>query len=64
MYQKSMVLLFALKSLSGKLRNKHIKILSDSTTAVRYIASMGGVRSLDCDKVTREIWNWCLGNKC
>jgi len=53
-------ILFAIKSLSGQIAGKHIKILSDSSTAVCYISNMGGVRSPECNRVARDIWLWCL----
>lgn len=52
----------AIQSLSDKLAGKHIKVLSDSSTAVCYIANMGGVRSRDCNEIARNIWSWCLEN--
>jgi len=37
-----------------------LKIFSDNSTAVSYIISMGGIKSLDCDRVTVNIWEWCI----
>ena len=45
-----------LKSLCNNLRQKHIRIQSDNTTAVAYINAMGGIKSADCNNMAREIW--------
>ena len=31
-----------------------------NVTAVTYINNFGGVRSLNCHKITKQIWSWCL----
>lgn len=54
---------FALKALSDRLQNKHILVLSDSSTAVCYVQNMGGICSLLCNKVAIEIWEFCVANK-
>ena len=38
-------------------------IKTDSTTAVSYINNLGGVKSIPCHEITRELWLWCLGRK-
>ena len=53
---------FALKSFTVKILNKHVKILSDNSTAVSYINNMGGCKSQDCNKIAKVIWNWCIKN--
>ena len=40
--------------------DSHIKILSDNTTAVLCINNMGSCRSVDCDKITKSIWDWVI----
>ena len=40
--------------------NCHINIYIDNTTAVSYINPMGGALSLECNKIAREIWTWCI----
>ena len=49
-----------LKSLCNNLRQKHIRIQSDNTTAVAYINAMGGIKSADCNNMARQIWLWCI----
>jgi ribonuclease HI len=55
-----MAILYGLKSLCKNVSEKHIRVMSDNTTAVHYITNMGGVRSVQCQAVTREIWLWCM----
>ncbi|KAJ8031599.1 hypothetical protein HOLleu_24840 [Holothuria leucospilota] len=35
----------------------------DNVTAVTYINNMGGIRSVECDKMARKLWNWCIERK-
>ena len=51
---------FGLKSLCGNLNNKHILIKSDNVTAVAYVRNMGGCKSINCDKIATEIWEWAI----
>ena len=43
------------------LKNEHIKILCDNTTAVAYLNNMGGTK-FNCNSVARQIWLWCYKN--
>ena len=52
--------LFALKSLCSHLRQTHIKVLSDNTTAVCAINNMGSCKLLLCDQEVRRIWSWAI----
>ena len=38
----------------------YISKLTDNSTAVAYINSMGGSHSLPCNGLAREIWEWCM----
>ena len=38
---------------------KHIRIMSDNTTAISYINKKGGLKSNECNKIAKEIWIWC-----
>ena len=50
-------ILLGLQSLcEGK--GKHVRVMSDNTTALAYLKHQGGVRSEQCDQVAREIWDW------
>ena len=50
----------ALKALCVNVRNSHIHVQVDNTTAVAYISAMGGTHSKACDHVARAIWHWCI----
>ena len=49
-----------LNSLCNNLRQKHIRIQSDNTTAVAYISAMGGIKSTACHDMARKICVWCI----
>ena len=54
------VILFGLRSLCDHICDSHIKALSDNTTEVHCINNMGSCRSIDCDKITKSIWDWSI----
>ena len=56
-------ILFALKSFEHQVRGKNIKVFCDNTTAVNYVNEMGGTKSMICNDICIEIWEWCVGNK-
>jgi len=53
---------FALKVFESQLSGKHVKVLSDNTTAVCYINSKGGTKSPSCNDITCDIWSWGINN--
>ena len=53
-------ILFGLQSLCNKLNDKHILIKCDNTTAVAYVNNMGGCRSIKCNIIARQIWDWAI----
>ncbi|KAK3890263.1 hypothetical protein Pcinc_005794 [Petrolisthes cinctipes] len=55
-------ILFALKSFAHHLKGKHIRVFSDNTTAVNYVNEMGGIKSLACNDICIEIWDWIVKN--
>ena len=57
-----LAVLYALKAFRNQVKNKHVKILTDSITAMACIKNMGSQKSLQCDKVSLDIWNWCIKN--
>ena len=59
-YLELLAVKLALSSLLVDRRNIHVRIMSDNMTAVSYINSMGGCRSLDCNSLTKEIWDWAI----
>ena len=52
--------LLGLESLCSNLRQRHIEVQSDNTTAVAYINAIGGIKSADCKNMARQIWLWCI----
>lgn len=52
----------ALQTFIQELRGKKVLIRSDNMTAVTYIAKMGGIRSVKCNKLAVQIWHWCIEN--
>ena len=40
--------------------NIHVRVMSDNTSAVSYIITMGGCRSLVCYSLAKEIWDWAI----
>ena len=53
-------ILFGLKSFFPGVRDKHIRIQSDNSTAVAYVNNKGGVKSIDCHRQAKAIWEWAL----
>lgn len=51
---------FALRSFCETMRNVHVKLLIDNTTSVAYINHMGGTKSLGCNEIAVELWDWCI----
>ena len=51
---------FALQTFCQNLRDQHVRVMIDSTTAVTYINNMGGSHSAICNSLAREIWCWCI----
>ena len=61
-YVELKAVLFALKCFQNKLKNKHVRLLIDNTTAVSCIQNMGKNHSVSCNEVTLAIWSWCIEN--
>ena len=51
---------FALQTFCLDLRDQHVRVMIDNTTAVTYINNMGGSHSAICNSIAREIWSWCI----
>ena len=48
----------SLKSFKRIFLGKHVRIMSDSATAIAYVNNMGGSRSITCHKIAKQIWEW------
>ena len=51
--------LLAIKAYCRSAGFKHVRIRSDSCTAIAYINHMGGMKSLECDTLAKELWEFC-----
>ncbi|XP_067021506.1 uncharacterized protein [Acropora muricata] len=58
-YLESKAVLLGRKSLCSGTQNKHIRHQSDNTTTVAYLNAMGGIKSLNCNDMAIQIWEWC-----
>ena len=59
-YLELLAVKLALSSLLDDRNNIHARIRSDNNTAVSYINSMGGCRSLECNSIAKDIWDWAV----
>jgi hypothetical protein len=59
-YLELLAAFLALKSFCKNSRNVHVKLRLDNTTAVAYIAHMGGSKSKACNTLSKELWSWCI----
>ena len=41
-----------------EVEDTHIRVMTDSTTAMAYVKHQGGVKSEPCNQVAQEIWKW------
>ena len=57
-YFELLAVKFALSSLFDNRSNIHVRVMSDKTTTVSYISSMGGCKSTECNSITKDIWDW------
>jgi len=48
-----------LNDFCNAMSNIHVRLLMDSTTGVCYVKNQGGTRSLQCNSVARQIWDFC-----
>ena len=59
-YLETLAAGFGLKSYCSDMRNVHVQLRLDNTTAVSYINNMGGSKSIDCNEAAKDIWKWCI----
>ena len=51
---------FGLKCFCDNLRDTHVRVMVDNSTAVAYINAMGGMKSTLCNEIAKKIWFWCI----
>ena len=59
-YLELLATFYALKSFCKNSKSTHIGLLVDNTCAIAYINNMGGTKSLLCNKLSYDIWIWCI----
>lgn len=42
---------------------KHVRVMSDNSTAIAYINNKGGCKSRVCNKLSQDIWQFCISHK-
>lgn len=47
---------FGLKSFADDTRGIHIQLQLDNTTAVAFVNNMGGSKSLELDRLAKDLW--------
>ena len=57
-----LAVLYALRSFVDTLKGLHVRVLCDNTTAVHTINNMGTTKSMSCNKIVKEIWEFCILN--
>jgi hypothetical protein len=55
--------LFALKSFASEIKEKHVKIMIDKSSAVYIINNMGTSHNDTCNSIALEIWEFCIQNE-
>ena len=59
-YLELLVVFLGLKTFFSSLHDCHIRLMIDNTTAVAVINHMGTSHSSPLNKLTKEIWLWCI----
>eukprot|EP00794_Sanderia_malayensis_P004314 gene4314-4887_t len=54
---------FALKAYCTDNTYQHVRIRIDNCTAISYINNKGGIKSIKCDALAKEIWDFCDNRK-
>ena len=54
-------ILFGVRSLCTNLQGNHVRIMTDNTTALACLNKQGSVKSRSCNKMTRLIWDFAMG---
>ena len=62
-YLELLAVRLALASLLDSRSNIYVRIMSDNTTTISYINSMGGCKAIECNSLTKHIWDWARERK-
>lgn len=52
--------LFGIICFCKNMRNTHVRLMIDNSTAVCYINAFGGTKSQTCNDLAKQIWDWCI----
>ena len=53
----------AILAFCKNVHNKHVRLMIDNVTAVSYLQNMGGIKSPEYNKLSRNIWKWAEPRK-
>ena len=56
--KETLAIWYAFRSFRDDVKNKHVLIQSDNTTAISYVCRMGGMKSDLRTKIVRDLWNF------
>ena len=59
-YLELLAVFMGLQTFCKSLRNTHIRLLIDNTTAIAVLNHMGTSHSDPCNRLGKEIWEWCI----
>ena len=60
--KEMLAIYYSIRAFQSHLRNTHLKIYSDNSTAVSVLNKMGTSRSRTCNKVAKMVWEFCRTN--
>ena len=52
--------MFGLQCFCQHLKNCHIKLLMDNTSAVQAVNKMGSMKSIELDDLAKQLWQWAI----
>ena len=58
-YLELLAILYSLQAFKENIKNAHVKVMCENTTAVSCINHMGTSHSDLCNTLTKAIWEWC-----
>ena len=59
-YLELLAIFLSLKSFCKDSYDVHVKIMTDSTCAKAYLNNMGGIKSEKMNKLSLDMWLWCM----
>ena len=58
--KETLAILYGLRSFHEHLRDNHLLIKSDNSTAISFVKKMGGMSSELRDKIAKDLWNFAI----